>query len=105
MIQEQEHVQLPCVEFSAMGFDQSRDNSFVSARDDDSFKTGVSSAASSISGWGSTVSRKSYACLKTLGDMELRKSETSQMNNNIQRQQSQIIEGEAWGYFVDTVDR
>ncbi len=109
MIQEQEQVHVPCVEFSAMGFDHqpSRDNSFASAGgascQSDTSMT-VATAATNLSGWGSAVSRKSYACLKTLGEMELRKSQLNQRNNGIPRQPSQIVEGEAWGYFVDTVD-
>ena len=91
-----------------------------------SYKTSLSSSSnlSGLSGWGSTISRKSYACLRTLEE-ESRKVERQQQqyNNNLrphtlQRQsqskfyqdeaseQSQIHKsrcvGETWGYFVDT---
>lgn len=63
-----------------------------------------------LGGWGSAVSRKSYACLRALGESERAKEEldsSSTTSSNSQKtipRQSAIIEGEAWGYFVDTPD-
>ena len=55
------------------------------------------SATSQISGWGSAESRKSYACLKSLAD----DTTTAQPSRQIR---SDPIVGEAWGYFVDTIE-
>lgn len=76
-----------------------------------SFKSTVSSS-SQLSGWGSAISRKSYACLRTL-EAECRHKGTLQHNNisraygkydlKPQQVQTQYV-GEGWGYFVDTPD-
>ncbi len=91
-IQEQEQ-DTPCVEFSAMGFGSLQSEASVS----------TSSTASSLSGWGSAVSRKSYACLKTLGEEESRKLHRPPRRMML-RQESAQLAGPAWGYFVDTTD-
>ena len=107
IIQEQEQ-QASCVEFSAMGFGYHSHSSNFS--DYDSCKSEMS-VTSNISGWGSAVSRKSYACLKTLGETETRKSQLSHSRTNVSRQaRARVVEGvevetESWGYFVDTVER
>ena len=92
-----EHQRLaPCVEFSAVGFDHhSEAGSYGSLN---TFST-ASSTNSNLSGWGSAVSRKSYACLKTLGETEERKMETTK---KALPRQPRAIEGDSWGYFVDT---
>ena len=72
-------------------------------------------SSSQLSGWGSAVSRKSYACLQTLeAESQKRRPQlptvtrrhtlTSQQRpNRVYTQQLPIV-GETWGYFVDTPD-
>jgi len=56
----------------------------------------LSSASSRLSCWGSTESRRSYSCLKSLSEGDsLSRRETVPMPN---------IDGGGWGYFVDTID-
>lgn len=52
----------------------------------------VTAFSSQSSGWGSLESRKSYASLSSLADMGTPK--------RVRR--SGKVEGETWGYFVDT---
>ena len=94
-----------------------------------SFKSSVSSS-SQLSGWGSVVSRKSYACLRTLEAESAKRSTAGLVSNTFaqQQQQRRIDEhnlyqqqqlqrsyiqqqqqqhpfvGDSWGYFVDTPD-
>ena len=103
----------PCVEFSAMGFDD---------------QSTVSSTPSSVSDYSAdkfnyhvnrsiAMSRQSScACLKTLADAEARKAMPSNANNKRRTTttasttrksfipSSLSMEEEAWGYFVDTPD-
>lgn len=73
-----------------------------------SFKSSVSSS-SQLSGWGSTISRKSYACLRTLEAETVRREATRhrfpavpRCPSSIQQLQSQPSANASWGYFVDT---
>lgn len=93
-----------------------------------SYKTSLSSS-SQLSGWGSAVSRKSYACLRTLeeesikADLQKQQYEQHQRQQRLLRQQQyhqqqqqqammnqrQMMHqspfaGDSWGYFVDTPD-
>jgi hypothetical protein len=97
-IQDQQQ-DMPCVEFSAMGFD-----SFVSQDASVSTASTTSTTASSnlTSGWGSTISRRSYACLKTLGETEA--SKMHRPSRQIPKQSTSLDDGQTWGYFVDTPD-
>ena len=52
----------------------------------------VTAFSSQSSGWGSLESRKSYASLSSLADMGTLK----------RVRHSGRVEGETWGYFVDT---
>jgi hypothetical protein len=75
-----------------------------------SYKSSISSS-SQLSGWGSAISRKSYACLRTL-EAECRLKGTPPCNNiprhyrarepMPQQQKETHFVGEGWGYFVDT---
>jgi hypothetical protein len=60
------------------------------------------SSSSQLRGWGGIVSRKSYACLRTLEAESTRRSLQQQKRRKIQ--QTPIV-GDSWGYFVDTSDR
>ena len=92
---------VPCVEFSAMGFaSYESQQSFSTASTTSSAELGKRS--SNLSGWGSTISRKSYACLKTLGDNEARKIQRP--TNQFPRQSAATETADNWGYFVDTTD-
>jgi|AntRauTorckE5430_2_1112549.scaffolds.fasta_scaffold70022_1 hypothetical protein len=105
-----EHENVPCVEFSAMGFaryehEHEHESQLSLATASTMSSTGLSSGlsrSSNLSGWGSAISRKSYACLKTLGETEARKMQRPP------RQVSRTVAipevGENWGYFVDTTD-
>ena len=59
----------------------------------------TASSSSQLSGWGSVVSRKSYACLRTLEAESQRAIAQQQQVRQIQ-QTPEI--GDTWGYFVDT---
>ncbi len=89
---------MPCVEFSAMGF------SSVASQDASVSASSTTTSSSLLSGWGSAVSRKSYACLKTLGETEARKMQ--RYPRTIASRQISRVEpmGDTWGYFVDTPD-
>ena len=77
----------------------------------------LSSLASSsqLSGWGSAVSRKSYACLQTLeAESQKRRPQlptvtrrhtlpVQERPNRVYTQKLPIV-GETWGHFVDTPD-
>ncbi len=94
--------QAPCTEFSAMRF-----GSYESQDSFNSFDTASSASSSqqfALSGWGSAVSRKPYTCLKTLADDESRKLQSNGSSQSSIARQPRIIEGESWGYFVDTPD-
>lgn len=57
--------------------------------------TSIATALSSrSSGWGSVQSRKSYACLTSLDEIVV------QQKREIG---SELIMGDTWGYFVDTI--
>ena len=101
IIQERQE-QAPCAEFSAMGF-----GSYASQDSFNSFDTASSTSSSQqlgLSGWGSAVSRTPYTCLKTLADDESRKLQSNASSQSSIVRQPRIIEGESWGYFVDTPD-
>ena len=96
-----------------------------------SYKTSLSSS-SQLSGWGSAVSRKSYACLRKLEEdsikADLQKQQYQQRQqyqqqqqrffgqqqcHQLQQQQAMMKQrqmqhisfaGDSWGYFVDTPD-
>ena len=89
---------LQSVEFSAMAFTKSHHSqrSTVSS-------SSCRSGSSSLSGWGSAMSRKSYACLKTLGETEAMKESKSNKEISSRPRPSNHV-GESWGYFVDTLD-
>jgi hypothetical protein len=92
---QEEQQGMPCVEFSAMAF-----GSFESQ---DASVSTSSTTSSSLSGWGSAVSRKSYACLKTLGEVEA--SKIHRPLRRIPNQSKSLVDvGQGWGYFVDTPD-
>ena len=60
----------------------------------------TASSSSQLSGWGSVVSRKSYACLRTL---EAESQRAIAQEQRVRRQAQQTPEiGDTWGYFVDT---
>lgn len=90
-----------------------------------SYENSLSSRSnlSGLSGWGSAVSRKSYACLRTLeeesrkADLQRQQQQQLQQRHCLHRQYQQNYQqvprrpieqpqyvGEAWGYFVDTPD-
>jgi hypothetical protein len=67
------------------------------------------SSSSQLSGWGSIVSRKSYACLQTLEAESTRKYSQKRCLPQEQQQKRRKIQetpfvGDSWGYFVDTPD-
>ncbi len=67
------------------------------------------SSSSQLSGWGSIVSRKSYACLRTLEAESTRKHSQKRSLQQEQQQKRRKIQetpvlGDSWGYFVDTPD-
>lgn len=68
------------------------------------------SSSSQLSGWGSAISRKSYACLRTLEAECLEHGAPKAppaypRPNEMPRQQSHRAPlGDSWGYFVDTKD-
>mmetsp|Transcript_11526 Transcript_11526/g.21545 ORF Transcript_11526/g.21545 Transcript_11526/m.21545 type:complete len:110 (-) Transcript_11526:436-765(-) len=89
---------VPCIEFSAMGFScHGSQQSFTTAS---SSVSSATSRSSNLSGWGSAVSRKSYACLKTLGEMEARKLQRPP--KQVARKVAVQDTSDSWGYFVDT---
>lgn len=97
---QQQVAEVPCVEFSAMGFGtHASQQSLSTASTASSSKL---SGSSNLSGWGSAISRKSYACLKTLGENEARKE---QIPSRFAARNTSIPQtGDTWGYFVDTPD-
>lgn len=99
--QEQQQ-DVPCVDFSAMSFGyQGSPSSFytaASASSEQSSSSGKSRSAN-LSGWGSAISRKPYACLKTLCESTSKKN---QRPHKKVRSAVAIQSGESWGYFVDT---
>mmetsp|Transcript_6740 Transcript_6740/g.6322 ORF Transcript_6740/g.6322 Transcript_6740/m.6322 type:complete len:92 (-) Transcript_6740:32-307(-) len=63
--------------------------------DDSSAISSFASAQSTRSnGWGSIQSRKSYACLTSLADVEMPEKREILTSP---------IEGDSWGYFVDAL--
>jgi hypothetical protein len=58
-----------------------------------SIRSYQSARSTESSGWGSVRSRKSYACLSSLVDVEICEERMVQ---------SSPIPGDTWGYFVDT---
>jgi hypothetical protein len=97
--QQEQSQDVPCVEFSAMGFG-SHMNETSSYPSEQSFATS-STVQTNLSGWGSAVSRKSYACLKTLGENEARKEQKKMTR---MPRTAAPVQGDSWGYFVDTPD-
>ena len=85
----------------------------VTQADDSTSRTSASSfvstvsSTSQLSGWGSAISRKSYACLRTLEEETRRFPHQQQavaqklVRRNLQQTP---YNGETWGYFVDTPD-
>lgn len=91
LVEQQKEV--PCKEFSALGF--------VSHGSQDASDSASSvSASSNLSGWGSVVSRKSYACLQTLVKEEGDRDQIASRQSR--RKQNEVHSGPSWGYFVDT---
>mmetsp|Transcript_28385 Transcript_28385/g.42102 ORF Transcript_28385/g.42102 Transcript_28385/m.42102 type:complete len:136 (+) Transcript_28385:84-491(+) len=94
---------VPCVEFSAMGFEtHESQQSFSTASTASVSSSAALSRSSHLSGWGSAISRKSYACLKTLGENEARKMHRPP--SRIPRKVATQETADSWGYFVDTPD-
>ena len=69
------------------------------------------SSSTNLSGWGSAISRKSYACLRTLEEesrMQPYKTAAARQQQQSKQVRRQVEErsyvGESWGYFVDTPD-
>ncbi len=126
------------LQLSQMALDQKYGNTgTVASQDEDemtnltsttctslSYKTSISSSSnlSGLSGWGSAVSRKSYACLRTLEEesrkADLLKQQQQQRPHTLIRPNSQFYQqgapaqiqnnryvGDTWGYFVDTPDQ
>ena len=59
--------------------------------------TSTASTEPNLSGWGSAISRKSYACLSSL--------DSQAPKQQLQRQVRNVPScGPTWGYFVDTVE-
>ena len=70
------------------------------------------SSSTNLSGWGSAISRKSYACLRTLEEESRRQpyqrpaaAQQQHQSKQVRRQiQDRSYVGDSWGYFVDTPD-
>lgn len=93
----------PCYEFSAVGFSSATDSYENQSVTPSSYNTAASATSSNLSGWGSAISRKSYACLKTLNETETRKmlgEPPKQLNSPVPTS----MHNQSWGYFVDTID-
>jgi hypothetical protein len=99
------HIDEPCFEFSAVGF-PSGPGSYQSQKSTpSSYNTTASTTSSNLSGWGSAISRKSYACLKTLDETETRKMLAGNPPKQLSsRQVPPTVSGQAWGYFADTIE-
>jgi hypothetical protein len=95
-------VESSCGEFSAMGFATHESQQSLSTASLSSTSTAGLSRSSNLSGWGSTISRKSYACLKTLGENETRRMQRAP--SRIPRKVATQESADSWGYFVDTPD-
>ena len=94
--QRNQKIDRPCVEFSAMHFGPCP----VDCRTEEACSFASSSTVSTASnmvGWGSAVSRKSYACLSSLDNRAPTQTLPRRVN-------SVPISGPSWGYFVDTVE-
>jgi hypothetical protein len=95
----------PCFEFSAVGFPSGPGSYQSQTCTPSSYNTAASTTSSNLSGWGSAISRKSYACLKTLDETETRKMLASKPPKQLSsRQLSSTVSGQSWGYFADTID-
>ena len=85
------------VEFSAMHFGPCSED--CRSEETCSFaSTSTASTSSNLTGWGSAISRKSYACLSSLDDTV----PTQTMPRRVRS--SMPSNGPTWGYFVDTVE-
>jgi len=63
------------------------------SKDSSSMTSYQSAHSTASSGWGSVQSRKSYACLSSLADVEVYEK---------REVRSSAIAGDTWGYFVDS---
>ena len=63
-------------------------------KEDGVYDCDISATPSQLSGWGSAMSRKSYPCLPSL---------VKEISSPTRKIMSDPIDGEEWGYFVDTI--
>ena len=102
---QQQQMEVPCVQFSKMNFNQTRQDNHSTSTISTASTTSTASTRSSLSGWGSTISRQQYSCLKTLADSVTNTPQVSRRNIVTQQPSEEMeIEDATWGYFVDTPD-
>jgi hypothetical protein len=114
MMNHTEADELAVSQLSSLALDPVKPNAEDSETDDSTCASSFASSFSSssqLSGWGSIVSRKSYACLRTLETESTSTGKQSQkrsLQEDGQQKRRKIqlapIVGDSWGYFVDTPD-
>ena len=105
--QQEQNEEVSCVQFNAMSlsFEASRQYGSQQSNTSESTASTLSSTRTNLSGWGSAISRKPYACLKTLGENESRKMNLPRQSRAAvprSKPMGMNVQGDSWGYFVDT---